>query len=223
MLIVVAFMSQKGGVGKSTLARALAAVTVDYKIRVKLADLDPRQRTVATWQERRNDNRAGPRLEVISCGSIAEAMDKMSLRNELLIIDAPAGTSKHSLEIGNHADLVVQPSSASLDDLDPAITLFHELVRAGVPRDRLVMALCRVASQDEEKAARRYVEKAGYAVLDGSIPERAVYREAHDLGKAVTETKVNARADALMGHLLRLTTEKVRARVLASQARDKTA
>ena len=33
------------------------------------------------------------------------------------------------------------------------------------------------------------MKKAGYAVLDGAIPERAAHREAHSRGEALTEGK----------------------------------
>ncbi len=226
MLVIVAFVSQKGGVGKSTLARALAAVTAAYKIKVKVADLDPRQHTMASWQERREESKARPSLDVVNCATMAEAIKAASAKDELLIVDAPAGTTNQTLEIAEHVDLVVQPSGPGIDDLDPAIILFHELVRAGVPRERLVMALCRVGTKVEENAARSYIERAGYTVLPGSIPERAAYREAHNVGKAVTETTtkaLNARADPLMARLLNIIKEKVRARVLAGKARGKTA
>ena len=140
--------------------------------------------------------------------------------DQLLIIDAPPRASKCTLEIARRADLVVQPTGPGVDDLDPAIILFHELVREGVPRERLVMALCRVATQGEETAARAYVEKAGYAVLPGCIPERAAYRDAHNRGRAVTETKqksLNERSDVLMSGLLGLITVRVKARVRASR------
>jgi chromosome partitioning protein len=46
MPIIVSFVSQKGGVGKSTLARALLAVAA-HTMKVRLADLDPHQASVA--------------------------------------------------------------------------------------------------------------------------------------------------------------------------------
>jgi len=226
MLVIVAFVSQKGGVGKSTLARALAAVTAAYNIKVRVADLDRRQHTVASWQQRRLGSGAGPSFEVVSFNSVSEAIEAASVGNELLIIDAPAGTTNHTLEIAKCAHLVVQPTGGGIDDLDPAIILFHELVRAGVPRERLLMALCRIATVGEENAARSYVEKAQYTVLPGCIPERAAYREAHDHGRAVTETRLkalNERADALMGRLLSVIAEKVKARVLAAKSRGRIA
>jgi chromosome partitioning protein len=220
VLAIVGFVSQKGGVGKSTLARALATVAAAADIKVRLADLDPRQQTLKRWQERREQNDAEPPLDVASFGTVAEAIQACSGRGEVLIVDAPTGTSKTTLDIAKLADVIVQPTGAGIDDLDPAIILFHELVREGVPRERLAMALCRVATQGEETAARAYVGKAGYVVLPGCIPERAAYRDAHNRGRAVTETGdkvLNARTDGLLDGLLGMMTEKVKARMRAEK------
>ena len=68
------------------------------------------------------------------------------------------------------------------------------------PKSHLVAALCRVLDEEEEAAARAYLEEAGYEVLDGSIPESITYRIAHNRGRSLTETdeqSFNDRADAL--------------------------
>lgn len=44
-MTIIAFISQKGGVGKSTLARALAHEASKQKLTVLLADCDPQQAT----------------------------------------------------------------------------------------------------------------------------------------------------------------------------------
>ena len=82
---------------------------------------------------------------------------------------------------------------------------FHELVDAGIPKSNLVAALCRVLDDEEEAAARAYLEEAGYEVLAGSIPESLAYRVAHNRGRSLTETDeqaFNDRADALIEALL---------------------
>lgn len=53
MAWIVGFISQKGGVGKSTKAIALAREASACGIKTKLADLDLEQATSAEWHRRR--------------------------------------------------------------------------------------------------------------------------------------------------------------------------
>ena len=57
MTVVVAFVSRKGGVGKSTFARALAAVAARRGLSTTLADLDKDQQTATRWQRLREKHR----------------------------------------------------------------------------------------------------------------------------------------------------------------------
>ena len=76
MPAVIAFVSQKGGVGKSTLARALAAVCSHAGLDVILADLDPRQQTLVHWQKARTEYRVSPRVSVEPFNDAAEAAER---------------------------------------------------------------------------------------------------------------------------------------------------
>jgi chromosome partitioning protein len=75
MGIVVAFVSQKGGVGKSTLARALAREAAAGGLRVKVADLDIQQGTLVNWQRRRLATGQEPTVSVESFRSAASALN----------------------------------------------------------------------------------------------------------------------------------------------------
>jgi chromosome partitioning protein len=204
MPIVVAFISQKGGVGKSTLARALAAVAGHAGLKVIVADLDPRQHTLLHWEKTRAENKVSPSL-VVQAFDDAEAALEAAQGSDLLILDAPGHVNRSTTEIAKRAHVVVQPTGASLDDLRPTVLVFHELVKAGISKSRLVAALCRILEDEEEAAARAYLNEAGYEVLPGSIPERTAYRLAQNRGRALTETPEKAltkKADALMEALL---------------------
>jgi chromosome partitioning protein len=213
MAVVVSFISQKGGVGKSTLARALLAVAA-HNMSARLADLDPQQASVVAWEKARHRNRVvGPPCEVVAYRSFRDALSA-SADVDLLIVDTPARTSRSTLEIAKDSNLVVQPTGASADDLRPAILTFHELVKEGVPKDRLEMAICRTLSDTEEATVRAFVRDAGYTVLPGAVPERIAYREAQNRGRAITETaaKMHAQTDALFEALMeRISTERKRA------------
>jgi chromosome partitioning protein len=205
MAAVIAFISQKGGVGKSTLARALAAVCAQAGLEVVLADLDPRQQTLIQWQKARTAQRVSPRLSVEPFDNAAEAVIERAEACDLLILDTPGGVNDDTLAVARMAHLIVQPTGPSLDDVHPTVLLFHELVAVGIPKSRLVAALCRVLDDEEEAVARAYLKEAGYEVLEGSIPESLTYRVAHNRGRSLTETNeqaFNERADALIEALL---------------------
>ncbi len=200
MANIVGFISQKGGVGKSTLARGLSREAAASELSVKLADLDTQQGTSVDWYRRRLDHGATPVFSVESFKTAAQALRNAN-QYDLLLLDGPARASSATLEIAQAATLVVQPTGASVDDLRPAILVFHELVKAGIPKNRLVFALCRIGTDAEEAESRAYIDQAGYQTLAGSLPERPSYRQASNAGLSITETRypqLNQRADKLI-------------------------
>jgi chromosome partitioning protein len=201
---IIAFVSQKGGVGKSTLSRALAREAAAGGLTVKIADLDTQQGTSADWNRIRLNARIEPVLAVEAFATATQAL-RVADHYNLLIIDGPARTSSGTLEIAKIADLVVQPTGASVDDLRPAVREFHALVQAGIPTAKLVFALNRIGTPVEESEARAYLAQAGYAVLDGCLLERPAYRKAQNVGHSITETSyrnLNIKADALIQALI---------------------
>ena len=201
---VIAFVSQKGGVGKSTLARGLAREAAKNGLSVKIADLDTQQGTSVEWHRRRLDEGVEPAVSVEAFKTAEQALAH-ARAYDVLIIDAPARASEGTRRIAERASLVVQPTNPALDDLGPAVRLFHELVRAGVPTARLAFALNHVLTDAEEAAARQYLNEAGYEVLSGFLPSKTSYRDAQNHGRSVTETRyaaMNAKADALIQSLI---------------------
>ncbi len=93
MSIIVSFVSNKGGVGKSTLARALAVEAVRDGSRVLLADVDEGQHTSAKWNVRREEAGIEPPVEVRTYertreSTAAEQALADSASYDLTIIDA---------------------------------------------------------------------------------------------------------------------------------------
>jgi chromosome partitioning protein len=200
----IGFISQKGGVGKSTLARALACEVSKQGMSVKISDLDIQQATSVNWHRRRMLSKLTPEIAVECHGSAAKSF--IFLKDyDLLIIDGPARASKGTLEISKLCNLVIQPTGASLDDLEPAILTFHELVKEGIPREKLAFALCRIGTEAEAADCRDYIDKAGYSIISGCLYERPSYRQVQNLGYAVTETRypsLNKNADSLIQSII---------------------
>ena len=200
MALLLGIVSQKGGVGKSTLARLVAREYANAGWTVKIADLDVAQGTSFNWQARRLQASLEPVIPVERFGSVDQAL-KAAAPYDLVIIDGPPHSTAGTLKIAETADMTVLPTGLALDDLEPSVLLAHELVKKGVGRQKIVFALCRVGESEIEIAeARSYIEQAGYAVLKGEIPEKTAYRRASDEGRTLTETRfpsLNERSDIL--------------------------
>lgn len=106
MVSIVAFVSQKGGVGKSTLSRALAREAAVAGLNVKVADLDTQQGTSVDWHRQRLQAGIEPTVSVEAFATAAKAI-AVAGRYDLLIIDGPARTSSATLDIAKVASLVV--------------------------------------------------------------------------------------------------------------------
>jgi len=200
MAVLIAMVSQKGGVGKSTLARLVAREYANAGWAVKIADLDVSQGTSFNWQGRRLQSAVEPVIAVERFGTVEQAV-KATAQFDLVIFDAPPHSTAGTLRAAQAADMVVLPTGLSLDDLQPSVLLAHELVKKGVPKTKIAFALCRVGNSHQELIeGQMYITDAGYRVLAGHIPEKTAYRRASDEGRAVTETRfetLNRRADKL--------------------------
>ena len=156
MSIVVAFVSQKGGVGKSTLARALVTFAARVNLTAKLADLDVLQRTAIAWEQYRLRHNVTPLVRVEAFANASQAL-QLSTRQDLLILDTPGQIADDTAEVARRSHFIVQPTSPSADDLPLSLLVFQVLEGMGIPRDNLAFALCRVLSRAEEKFARSHL------------------------------------------------------------------
>ena len=192
MTLLIGIISQKGGVGKSTVSRLIAREYALAGWDVKIADLDISQGTSVDWKKRREANTITPEIAVEPFRTVAQALKHADVY-DLMVLDGAPHSMQGTLEIAKASNLVVLPTGLSLDDLKPSILLAHELTAAGVSEDKIAFALCRVGDRSNEiEEARQYITKAGYEVLKGSLPEKTAYRRASDEGKAVSEVSYSS-------------------------------
>lgn len=206
----IGVLSQKGGAGKSTIARMLAREFATHDWRVLIADMDNKQITSTDWTAMRLDQGIDPEVSAQPVKDIARAISSGDYN--LVIFDGKPSSGRETLEIAKIVHLVVIPTGASLDDLKPAVLLGHDFVKEGVPRERFAFALCRVGSEGEARDARNYIEQAGYKVFDGELYERVAYRMAQNRGRAVTETQfdsLNVRAVMLAQSIIDAFEERI--------------
>ena len=184
---IIAILSQKGGGGKSTLARCLAVELTRQKFKVLLVDLDIQQKTSWEWSEKRKRKGIKPLVNCQTYPFFDEKLTKFPYN--YLIIDGPAKISKESLIIAKQVNLVIQPVRPSLDDLNPAIREFNGLVKAGINRKKIACLINCVNSTTEEKNTREYLTEAGYFTFPISLLDKVSYREAQNQGLSIGEVR----------------------------------
>lgn len=203
MALKIGIVSQKGGVGKSTLVRALAVEYARNGFSVKVADMDLRQNTTTKWNCIRMESSLTPSVAVEPFSNVKDVL-KQEANFDLIIFDGAGHADSQTLEIAKASDLVILPTGVTRDDLVPQIMLAHELRKKGIEKKRLTFSLSRVgASSAEQEAAAEFISEAGYHYA-GAIHERTSIGQCHDNGLAANETKytsINHTVDQLIQSL----------------------
>jgi chromosome partitioning protein len=184
----IACISQKGGVGKSTLARDIAVQFAANDWSVRIADLDARQSTSIVWGEKRQEAGLAPEVAVAGFGSVTDAIKANGV--DLSVYDGKPYSDADTRKLAEVADLIVIPTGATLDDLFPQTLLAHELGKHRVAKDRILFVLNSVSSPldgQEVVAAKLYLTEAGYRVADSVIPRRTAYGQAQNTGRSLSE------------------------------------
>jgi chromosome partitioning protein len=188
MTMIVGLGSHKGGVGKTTFSRAIALVAAAQHLKVHIADLDQEQQSAFEWAQRREASGRGPKIPVDVYGSVADAL-RTADDYDLVILDGPARARAMALDIARGCDLFIQPTKGVIDDMAPAVRMFHELVAHGVPKHKLVFVLHGVLADKEIEDGSDYLTGAGYEVLKGAMFMQRGYGDAQNFGLTALETR----------------------------------
>jgi chromosome partitioning protein len=111
----IAFVTQKGGSGKSTIASSLAVAAQEMKEKAGVVDMDP-QGSMMNWLKTRGSDD----IEVIASGGarLAAVLARLKGRGcTLAIIDTPGAEGPASAAAMEIADLNIIPSRPSMFDL----------------------------------------------------------------------------------------------------------
>jgi len=183
----IGVVSQKGGVGKSTVARALATAYAKFEWDVKIADLDINQSTSYMWQKRRLASEIEPVVSVECFGNVGQAL-KQADNYDVYIFDGAPHATKATLEIAHASDMVIIPTGLALDDMEPCVILANDLVKQGVNRDKIVFVFCRTGdSKAELQDSFDYMAQTPYKAIEAPLQEKTALRRASDKGQAAIE------------------------------------
>lgn len=187
---VISLVSLKGGVGKSTLAAALAVRAAKESKRVAIIDLDPQGSLDAWWKRRgRGDN---PMIGSNS-STASDAVESLKQTGwDWVFMDCPPAfipTIEDAIEQSDLALIPLRPGALDLLGSEEAVAAAQE---AGTP------FLCVLNDVDPRwagaAAAREYLEAAGVPVAKTIVAHRSAFFSAMASGKTGPEVDRNGKA-----------------------------
>jgi chromosome partitioning protein len=185
--MILSLISQKGGVGKSTIARLMGVEMARAGWKVLIADLDAAQGTSTVWKLRRDRAKIDPDLDVQKFRTVERAL-KETDRYDLLILDGPALAERGGVTMARRSDLVILPAGYSIDDLEPQVRVAQDLEANGVAADKIRVSLQRASGSEKEgQGVRDYLRRAGMTTFTNELREMPTIRLAQLDGRAATE------------------------------------
>jgi chromosome partitioning protein len=180
----IAFVSQKGGSGKSTIASSLAVAAHEMKEEVCVVDMDP-QGSLARWAK----TRTADDIDVVASGAARLPALLASLERKgvtLAILDTPGAEGAASSAAMRVADLNIVPSRPSMFDMWASARTRAALEEIGA-KFVFLLNQCPAAQQ----AARvqdgvEALEEMG-GLISPLVLARVDYQEAVRQGWGVTE------------------------------------
>jgi chromosome partitioning protein len=185
---VIALTSDKGGMGKSTLAINLATAATEAGVEAAILDLDP-QASVGRWARMRK--KAGlpphPYAEVCVPIDVEDRIAELKVAGAQLVLLDTAGRDNNAISAAiAAADLVLipcHPTDLELSTLGPTLAR----LRADQRPNYVLLIDWSAGASRRRLDATAAIERAGGRVAPSVYTHRADYRLAIELGQGVTE------------------------------------
>ena len=187
---VLAILSQKGGVGKTTLATSLAVAAETDGKAVAVVDLDP-QATATFWQDTRGkDTPAVISIQPIRLSAVLKAAEEQG--TDLVIIDGAAVQREIAYDAAAVADFVLVPTKPAVFD----IKSMSDTIKAVQQHEKpLAIVLNMIAPTGVENTdAFDAAEVLGVDICPITIGNRKAFFRSQGEGLAVQEFEPGGKA-----------------------------
>ena len=193
---IFSLISQKGGAGKSTLARQLAVLAGEMGASV-LIDRDPQETSTKWWQRRQTIQPAPERPDLLSLDGTDLTAAVTALRKRrgggVVFVDTRPAVAEPEAEAARVASLVIVPVRPSPDDLEAVGETLKILRRLG---QRAAVVVNAAKNEGRARDARAALSRYPVPVCPFHVADRAVYLDASLEGKGVGEMRGAAARDA---------------------------
>lgn len=180
---ILAFLSQKGGSGKTTLAVHTAVAAYEAGAKVVIIDTDPQQ-SATVWSDARQVD--APVVATVAAAELQRVLD--AARSDgmtLAIVDAAPHAAPDAAKVAQAADLIAIPVRPTAFDLAAAQSMVS-IVRASGSRAIFVLSACPFRAP-EISETQQVLTSYGLPVAPVEITDRRAFARAIASGRAVTE------------------------------------
>lgn len=192
--MIISFVNQKGGVGKTTMAINLAASLARKNCSVVLVDADP-QRSAVSWQAVEN-NQA---FEVVEqpYTVMKEEFEILADSCDYLLIDSPPGksaTTQDVLSISDLAILPVSPSTLDLWSLQGTLEMINESRRHNPELSVRFLVTKKIPGTRVARDINDELAVFGEKIMDAELSQRVAFIDAMKHGVSVMQYAPSSKA-----------------------------
>ncbi len=194
----IAFLSQKGGSGKTTAALHTAVAAHRNGKAVAIVDIDP-QASAWKWHRRR---RADPDVALTQAEAVTDLIEKAERQGgDLIILDTAPNADRDARTVAKAADLIIIPSRISIMDIDALESTWDLAQNVGKPAYVLFNAVLAQSPQSLVEA-RELMQRKGIAVCPLHITQRKVLSDSLMAGQSALEVEPAGKSASEMQGLL---------------------
>ena len=185
---IASFVGQKGGVGKSTLARVLAVAAAREQHKVLIGDFDLEQLTCVEWSAMRMRHGIEPDIDARAFKSLKK-LRKTVTGYDLVVVDTRGLADELTEDVSQESDVVFLPTGTSMDDLRPTLALARRLAKTRSVSNKIVIVLSKTGRSERLlEDAEATISEAGFDMLNAVWPERDGFQADLDVGRAGSES-----------------------------------
>lgn len=188
----ISFANPKGGAGKTTSALLLATELAGRGAEVVVIDADP-ERWISQWGALPGRPRGLTVVGDVTEDTIVDRIEAAAEAAQFVIVDLEGTASLMVANAIGMSDLVVIPTQgASMDAKGAAKTLKlirnqERMARRPIPYGVLFTRTSAAVASRALRNVREQLDRAGIAVFETPIVERAAYRDIFDYGGGLGE------------------------------------
>lgn len=187
--MIIGFVNQKGGVGKTTLSLNIAHYLALKGGRVLLIDAD-RQRSSATWAESRGDS--PPPFTVVEMARDNMARDAMQMATDYdhVVIDGPRDAEAITRNVIVTSEIVILPIEPSAFSTNAAKTTLAQIDECQIIKPTLkcgIVVSRKIAGTVIGNDIRDIAAGSGFPILEQDITTRVAFAEAATLAQTIFE------------------------------------